>query len=122
MAESTDGHPVTELIKEKLAYGVFIVGLWLFGGTFLILSAQFILYLKRGAWPYWALASLGNSIDSYIPSPVHAWLLSPKDWHGLHQVIMFSLVYVLLSPLALDTFILAFILVWAGIKMGGLKD
>lgn len=117
MAKSTD-----QPLPEKLAHGVFIVGLWLFGWSFLILAAQALLYLKKSAWPEWTLVDLLNLIDPNWHIQFGAWFQSSKDWYGLHKVILLLLSTLFVSPLALDTFILAFLVVWGGLSMGALRE
>jgi hypothetical protein len=104
MAESShDRRPIAELLLEKLTEGVFLTLLGLFFAPFLILAAQFILYLKDGVWPNWVLFDV---IYPALPAPFIQWLTSPQNWYGLHKIVAWLL---LESPIALDMLGLSFI-------------
>lgn len=59
-------------------------GLYLFMGSFLLLAAQVVLFLKSGTWPLWTLAEL---IVPVSPASFLHWIASPQDWFGLHNVV-----------------------------------
>jgi len=114
MAEPTEDdkrRPLAGRIREQLAEGVTGAAFAFFAATLFILAAQSLFYLKEGVWPKWVLFYFVNSV---LPSPFLDWLVFPQAWHGLHKIVAWVFFG---SPLALDTLVLALILLWGATKI-----
>lgn len=72
-------------MSGKLAPMIFMSGLYLFMGSFLLLGVQAVLFLKNGTWPLWTLAEVVIPVS---PASFLHWVLSPQDWFGLHKVVV----------------------------------
>lgn len=89
---------------NKLAQAITGVSVLVMGSSVVVLLYQAYLWLKHDAWHQFTLQT---TLSQYLTSP---WLHDPKDWRGLHKLV----VTVLHLPLPLVIFVSGLALYFAG--------
>ena len=89
---------------NKLARAITGVSVLIMGSSVVVLLYQAYLWLKHDEWRQF---SLQTTLGQYLTSP---WLHDPKDWRGLHKLV----VTVLHLPLFLVIFVSGLAIYFAG--------
>lgn len=99
---------------DKLGAVAFQVVWYGSGGLLFIafgtLFFQVLKFLKTGEWPDWVLFTV---LAEAFPDAFMNWVLHPKDWLGLHQIVVWI---GLKCPIALIAFLLAGVWFIFGLK------